>query len=107
MKPWRRKPEDRLDPAERAHVLARDPLCIIERLVREGRITGADPCAGPETYEHVKPHARMGKRATSVAGEGRRWAVRACLHHNDDGATSKYRPEIREWLAELAAKGGI
>lgn len=101
MKPWRRKPEDRLDPAERAHVLARDPLCIIERLTRQERIEGADACAGGTTYEHVKPSAGMSIRAPNT----RRWGVRACAHHNVDGATSKYRPEIREWLALLDAGG--
>lgn len=105
MKPWRRKPEDRLDPAERAHVLARDPLCIIERLVLAGLVDESEPdeCAGPETYEHVKPSPGMSIRAPNT----RRWGVRACAHHNVDGATSKYRPKIREWLAHLEATGRL
>lgn len=116
MRRWRRKPEDRLDPKVRDHVLRRDRQCVIFTLVRLGRI----PAEGNDcrlldgtpiiawtldvlTYEHVHEFATMGQRAVNDP----RWAVAACLHHNVNGGTSKFRPLIRDLLAEMAAKGKI
>lgn len=111
----RKTAPDRLDAAERLHVLNRDRECIIAKLVRDGDIRpapGEMPCRNQWgdpitvftldnlTYEHVKPEAAMSLRAPSE----RRWGVAACHHHNVNGATSKYRGAIREHLMVLALR---
>jgi hypothetical protein len=115
--PIRRKTApDRLDAAERLHVLNRDRECIIAILTREGDIspTGTEAVCRNQwgepiltftldnlTYEHVKPAPAMSLRAPS----NRRWGVAACHHHNTNGATSKYRAAIREHLTMLELRG--
>jgi hypothetical protein len=109
---------DRLDAEERLHVLNRERECIIAILTRTGKIgpTNAEATCRTQwgdaiyafgldnlTYEHVKPQAAMSLRAPS----NRRWGVAACHHHNVNGATSKYRPQIREYLAEREERGTL
>lgn len=118
----RRRPVQRaLSPAERAevraHVMRRDACCVIHQLALEGRIEGATPCRSVQdgrlldpyadremTEEHVKSEPGM-----SVRGEDDpRWAVKACAWHNSTTVeTSKYRPQIREHLARMAAAGAL
>jgi hypothetical protein len=119
--PIRRHPApDRLSPEERSHVLNRERECIIPILVRLGKISPPDKDAVCRdqwgdpirvftldnlTYEHVKPSAGMGIRAPSGDWLGRRWGVAACAHHNNNGATSKYRAAIRDYLADREERG--
>jgi len=114
----RHAPPDRLSPEERRHVLQRDGECIARILARK-KIVPPDECRNhfgdpiyvftlaDLTYEHVKPHAAMGKRAPSADGVGRRHGVACCWAHNVNGWTSKNRAAIREYLAALEQEGRL
>lgn len=72
MKPYRRKPEDRVPQWLPGYLLARDRTCV------PARLGAPDPCSGRLTIEHVKTESMMGKRAPSD-----QWhTLLACLHHN-------------------------
>ena len=75
---------------------------VFPRLHAKLRQLGADPgaCAGGLQLDHVKAEPRMGKRAPSDA----RHLVTLCRgHHIDTGWATAHRPELREYLREVAS----
>ena len=90
-----RRPKRQRDPVDarlRIEVLTRDGDCVAALL-------GEPDCRGRLTLDHVKDHARMGRRAPSDA----RHLVTICEHHHlGSGWATSHRPELR---AYLEAKG--
>ena len=73
-----------MPPAERQYVLTRDNGCVAPRL-------GASlTCHGRITLAHVKDAPRMGVRAESGAGIGRRHLVSICEGHAEPGMKAGY-----------------
>ena len=126
MKTYRRKPEDKVDPVERDHVLRRDGDCIGRVLARLGWVPMhtcanefGDPLPHPVPYEaltleHVKPELRAGLRAMSSktaefkrGDRLRRWSVAACPWANVNGWTSANRTFILIYLERLERAGRI
>ncbi|MFH1554593.1 MAG: hypothetical protein ABII76_06990 [Pseudomonadota bacterium] len=85
-----RRPKRQRDPVDaklRIEVLTRDGDCVAALLGEPG-------CRGRLTLDHVKDHARMGRRAPSDA----RHLVTICEHHHLDGWATSHRPELRAYL---------
>jgi hypothetical protein len=75
-RPWRRAEDDKVSPAEAAHVLARDNGCIAPQVD-----PASGPCAGRIELDHVKDETRLGDRAKSD-----RWhLVSVCEGHSEKG----------------------
>ena len=95
-KPERRRKSrpDHVDPDDAEYVLRRDGECVIAKLVRQGLIPTGHQCAGRLTIEHLLRFA--GRRV-----HGRRHTVACCLSGNVDGAASKWRDELRDYVARV------
>ena len=93
MRPWFRPAEDRLDPAERAYVMARDGQCVAAQIDPEHR------CEGPDGFDHVPERDQngLGSRAPSDRFHG----VRLCWGANVNGWASAHRDEERAWIAAI------
>ena len=74
-------------------VLVRDGDCVALRL------GATDACAGRLTLDHVKDAPMMGRRAPSDP----RHLATICFHHHLDGWATSHRPELRDYLAGVAA----
>ena len=98
-KPERRKkrPPDRVPATEAEYVLRRDGECVIAKLEREGVIPPGHQCSGRLTIEHLLRFA--GRRV-----HGRRHTVACCLSGNVDGDASKWRDELRDYVARVEAE---
>lgn len=86
---------DRVTPDVALAVLSRDAGCVAVTL-------GESPatCGGRLTLDHVKDQPRMGKRAPSDPGH----LVSLCEnHHLWTGWATAHRPELRQYLREVAA----
>jgi hypothetical protein len=98
MKPWIRADDDKVDPAERAHVLKRDGGCIAPQIEPD---PAPGPCWGKIELDHVKDDPRIGDRAPS----DRYHLVSVCNGHSEKGMRAGYqwntahRAEERAWLA--------
>jgi hypothetical protein len=100
-------PEERA--FEVAHIKARDKGCVLHQIV-PGHVCmgqwGRDPIPWDTvdlmTFEHVKEGLGGHKPVLD-----RRHAVLACYYSNSYSVeTSKYRPEIRKWIADHEAPEG-
>lgn len=76
----------------RLAVFERDGGCVAPRL------GATDDCAGRLTVDHVKDQPRMGKRAPSDMAH----LASLCYRHHLDGWATSHRPELREYLREVA-----
>jgi hypothetical protein len=88
----RKRRSDPVTPEMRELVLKRDGGCVAPRLQPWSQ---SGKCWGALSLDHVKDHARMGKRAPSDPGH----LVTICMGHHvwTDWATS-HRPLLREYL---------
>lgn len=96
MKPWRRPESEKVDPVERAYVMARDGSCVAAQIDPQHR------CDGRETVDHVPDPNRkgMGMRRDIAAPSDRFHLIRLCNHANGDGWASAHRQEERDWIAD-------
>lgn len=100
---WVRAEEDKVSGTERLYVLTRDQGCVAPRLGGT-----AHDCWGRVTLAHVKDAPRMGVRAESGDGEGRRHLVSVCEGHSEAGMRAGFIwvthadniAEMRRYLAE-------
>lgn len=104
MKPWRRKPEDRVSNDVAAKVFARDGFCVPYLLLAPGAC--ADRAGHPilptqtwlMTLDHCKDEPGMGKRAPSDPEH----LITACaFHHLESSWVTGNRPLIRRYLTEV------
>ena len=94
MKPYRRKPEDRVPDWLPAYLYARDRTCV------PARLGAPDPCSGRLTIEHVRDADKpaVGKRAPN----DKYHTLLACLGHNTGWClTSAAKQLERDYLARV------
>lgn len=84
---------DPVAPELRLRVLERDGDCVAFQFA------ATDECRGRLTLDHVKSEPRMGKRAPSDLAH----LVTVCEHHHLDGWATSHRPELRQYLREIAS----
>ena len=96
MKPYRRKPEDKVPAWLPGYLLARDRGCV------PARLGAPDKCQGRLTIEHVKTDLMMGKRAPSD-----QWhTLMACLGHNTGWCLLAASKQLeREYLLLVEGQG--
>jgi hypothetical protein len=108
-KPRKQTPLERQIEVE--HIRARDKGCVLHQIVPDHVCKGQwggeiIPWDAVElmTIEHVKEGLGGFKPGTAATGSpvlDRRHAVLACYHSNSYSVeTSKYREEIRKWIAD-------
>jgi hypothetical protein len=101
---WHRAPDDRVDGRTAALVFAREHHTCVLRILARKRLIDEHTCRdafGAElrpnealTIEHVKLYAKVGERAPSEP----MFLAAACADANVNGATSRYRRQINEYL---------